>query len=283
MKPKHFPLSVIFVLIVVALFSQTPLQAQHTPQQLAELMTQINKRLSKYDSDVQIDSFYHQCQYYIALSDKAAKRNDPTVLAERAVWRAILADLESTHMQRYLFSRSQRTAGAADSTQDWLTWSPNRLAADIIQNYQMALQDAKNSHANSQPYIPLFSFSEYDFGIKLEMTYPTLCDVIAQFFNREIEILRANTIVGSIDLQLFDDINNGQQLHVNLLQEMIRYHENDLDKTALLVWEIEYYNLTVKDSLKEQHLKQLEERYGHEKNAWILFIKMGGSVTLPAT
>ena len=280
MKPKHFPLSVIFVLIVVALFSQTPLQAQHTPQQLAELMTQINKRLSKYDSDVQIDSFYHQCQYYIALSDKAATHNDPTVLAERAVWRAVLAEMECNYLRNHLYSIAKRTAGASDTAQDWLTWDISQLTADITQNYQLALQDARTSQANSQPYLTLLDISESEFYINPEICYPTLYDLIAINFIYNSSFMLLNFGMAFDNPLITPDFKDStssayKTIRSNLINDMLLYHGQDADKTALLIWEIENHNITVDDSLEEQHLKQLEERYGHEKNAWILFIKMG--------
>lgn len=292
MKPKHFSLSVIFVLIVVALFSQTPLQAQRTPQQLATTLQQMQLRLEKYDYDVQMDSFYHECQKQIRICDKKIEKNNPALYAERAIWRVILANTELDYRDVEGYRISNRTAGSDADETDWLTWDYDRLSADIVQNYLLALQDARRSQAQSKPYQPLIDPYLYCPLLSVTTAYPTLYDLVASDFIGRHNPIIYGTDRDHLEQYLSDDFPNialdtSDTLSVTyqklrLFQELLRFHANDTDKTALLVWKLKLHQsiLTTSDdhntsSLQEQYLKRLEERFGQEDFAWILFLELG--------
>ena len=246
------------LLFITLIFSILTAFAQRTPQQMAAVLQQMEDRLDKYDYEVQLDSFYYECQRQIQLCDKKIEKDAPVAHAERAVWRALLAKVEHDYYNAYEWKIRNRTAGASDEEEDWHTWDDKRLKNDIIQNYQLALQDARQSQAESKPYASIFQFDNTP--IPASVAYPTLYDLIAVEFDNYLHFSLTTYL-------LYDEF----------CQEMIRFHENDADKTALIVWKLRIYNSSgsLTRSARETYLQRLEEQFRQEKFAWLIFLKLG--------
>ena len=270
------------LLFITLIFSILTTFAQRTPQQMAAVLQQMDERLDKYDYEVQLDSFYYECQRQIRLCDKKIAKGTPAAYAERAVWRALLAKVEYDYYNLYGWRIRNRSAGANDEEQDWHTWDEERLKNDIIQNYQLALQDARPSQADSKPYASIFQFNNTP--LQATLAYPTLYDLIAVEFNEFLSYKSYRALpehilsddFPTLTLDTSDSLALDYRLQ-KLYQEMIRYHENDADKTALIVWKLRIFNssLGVTHSVRENYLQRLEEHFGQEKFAWLIFLKMG--------
>ena len=270
------------LLFITLIFSILTTFAQRTPQQMATTLQQMEERLYKYDYEVQLDSFYYECQRQIRLCDKKIEKNTPAAYAERAVWRALLAEVEYDYYNAYGWKFRNRAAGANDEEQDWHTWDEERLKNDIAQNYQLAMQDARQSQADSKPYASIFQFDNTP--IPASVAYPTLYDLIAVEFDNYLrynsyrdkpEYLLSDNF-STLTLDTSDTLSFDYRL-LKLYQEMIRFHENDADKTALIVWKLRIYNSSgsITHSVRETYLQRLEEHFGQEKFAWLIFLKLG--------
>lgn len=282
------------LLFITLIFSILTTFAQRTPQQMAAVLQQMDERLDKYDYEVQLDSFYYECQRQIRLCDKKIEKGTPAVYAERAVWRALLANAENLYLVEFGRKISERTALATDNEQDWHTWDYNKISADITRNYWLSLQDAYQSHTDSKTYLPIISsYTSYEHALlSVPDAYPTLYDLIAKDFSQKKNFHNRPSTqwetylsedLTTLDLGTTDTLSSNYQL-LRLYQEMFRFHQDDVNKTSLLVWQLEFFNkirnsctegIDIHTAALDQYLERLEQRYSHEPFAWILFMEMG--------
>lgn len=227
--------------------------AQHTPQQMAILQKDLHFLCEDRDGDVAFDTAYNRLNQYIAACDALiAKASTPELLAERAVWKATLAEVEATYAQATRWRIAQRTATAQKLDNDPKSWSTHDFATAILHNFEQALADAQSSKMPINNYTCLINDTDKDTA-----WMPTLYDFIACRFAAYLEgdpiTVTAPATPFNPNQETFftedfftmplttADTLNPHYRYFKLVQQWDAFHRDDADQSARLHLRLFFY------------------------------------------
>ncbi|MCQ2280292.1 MAG: hypothetical protein MJZ49_05770, partial [Bacteroidales bacterium] len=158
---------------ILLTISILPLKAQHTAEQMANILKKMQQLSIQYEQDQVFDSLMPQINQYIAQCDVLLEQKaDAKVLAERAIWEWMISKIEGAFMQSNQWRISERTDSDIQP-EDPKTWNIDRLGNDIFQHYLKACADSKTANVPLSEYKILFN------NVKDDTYFPTLFDAIA--------------------------------------------------------------------------------------------------------
>lgn len=240
------------ILSLALCFCAGTIFAQHTPQQIADLMKKMEELNSTYDTEDVFDTIFNRLNKYIAACDvQIAQGSTPALLAERAVWKAKLAEEESAYAGQISWRIANRTITSQPLASDPKTWTNREFAIEVKRNFEEALADARTSDIPINDYALLLS------GQQNLKWIPLLYDFIAY---RYTEYLTENSISITAPAKPFDpaqeiffteafyttpitttDTLDANYLFLRLVQQWDALHQNDTNQVARLHIRLSYY------------------------------------------
>lgn len=270
--------------------------AQHTPQQIAEICQQFDELNKRDEADEVFDAAYAQINKYIAECDKLLKTNHSReLLAERAIWKNMLAQVETSYLRQFSYKIQRRTTTAIEP-KDAQTWTADWLVINILRNNWEAINDARAAN------LPIDDYTALCDTTKSVTFFPTLFDFIAYNFDEHLGSLENNRVLttpqnpfvpqwGSyFGEQFFNkSLVTSDTLSINfnrlrIYQELDNYHQSDGNDAAQMMAHLKLYDWMSNSGHKYQnaHLTALlrdAQKFDSKTGSWLLYISLGDLYT----
>ena len=257
---------------------------------LKEVKTIFNLALAEANEDQQIKAAMYQMKYRNMVEENNEQSNilylDTLIAKAKAPARNILLSMQAQLYHQYLqqnrYRLYSRTALTEEKSDDIDTWSSNKLVITIADKYSASLADKKILQSSSTNKYP----AVIQAGKNTGHLRPTLYDVLAhralEFYMNDENYISKPAYRFEIDNEVSfapvstfvsapfksNDQQSLQYQAILLLQELLRFHINDNDPSALLdadLIRLSYVNqhavLSNKENLYLDALKNIQQQY----------------------
>lgn len=260
-----------------------PAKAQHTSQELVDILKKMQKMSETYEHDQIFDSLTPQIDMYIAqCDDLLAQKENSKVLAERAIWEWMFSKVESAFLEANQWRILERTTTDV-KPDDMKTWDVDRFRDDILQHYLNAYTDARKANVPLSEYKVLFN------DIKDGVYFPTLFDAIAndgptadifknhESFKPDWEKCFTEEFF-SLDFSQPEKYDY-QYYTLYRLQDLGNFHKNDKNPAASLwikLWLYDYcYTQSHLNEAFEKAMLSLAKEYETAHGIWMIYTRLG--------
>lgn len=270
--------------------------AQHTPQQIADICKQYNEQSRRDEPDELFDTLYAQINRYISDCDNLLKTsNSRELYAERAIWKNLLAQVETSYFKQYTYKIQRRTTTAIEP-KDAQTWTADWLVINILRNNWEAINDARAAN------LPIDDYTALCDTTKSVTFFPTLFDFIANNFDGHLAGLENSSALTTPQNPFvpqwesyFEDhfftrtLTSSDTLSIKfnrlrIYQELDKYHQSNGNYAAQMMVHLKLYDWisNTKQKSQEEYMAALHrdlKKFDGKPGCWLLYISLGDLYT----